>query len=162
MQLVDDILAILRQPEDRRLAGNIDRLVLLHTEITRTSVPGFLYRGIHYRHTQASKGKLELLSIHPSLYPEIEYHLANESATNVDLQVVRQVILSLVKDCTDAQDIRDALPNCLVQAVASPTLNALQRTRDPGWNMDPESRAYRQYLKYLPKMEFFAAARLMY
>lgn len=162
MKLVDDILVLLREPEIRRANADINRLVMSQMELTKTDLPGFLYRGIQYRHTGCPKGKIQFQSLEPALYPDMEYHLANQRSTAVDLQVVRQVILSLVQDCIDFQDVRDALPECLVRTVGSSELNRLDRTRDPGWNLDPNSRAYRQYLKYLPKMEFFAAARLMY
>lgn len=161
MDLVNKLTSYLRAPEDRRIKTNVDRLVSLNQEITRSPYMGFYYRGMAYRHSEAPPGQMPYPEISPELYNEADAHILSVQGVSDDIQAIRQSILALVRTCLDLQDIRDALPECLVQAVGS-ELTKLKRTRDPAWSLERDSRAYRQYLKILPKIEFFAASRLMY
>lgn len=161
MELVDALVAKLREPEDRGLKSSADRLVHLHREATNTDVMGCIYNGAVFRHSNAPPGKIIYPGLDRSLYHEADHHIARERKLTSDLQMIRQALLSLVRSCVDKQDLRDVLPECLVH-LASPELARIPRTRDAAWNLDPNGRPYRSYLKILPKIEFFAAARLMY
>lgn len=161
MSLVDKLTKYLRVPEDRRLKANVDRLVTMNQEITRTPYMGFYYCGLAYRHSEAPPGQMPYPELSPELYDEGDFHRQSVETVANDIQAIRQSILALVRTCLDLQDIRDALPECLVQAVGT-ELTRLKRTRPPAWSLEEGSRAHRQYLKILPKIEFFATARLMY
>jgi hypothetical protein len=159
--VVEALIATLREPEDRGLTASSDRLVRLHQEASKTDVLCFMYEGVSFRHSTAPKGKLAYPVLHKSLYHEADAHLAREKKLVNDLQAIRQAIHFLVRSCLDKQDLRDVLPECLVHLCGT-GLTQLPRNREAAWNLDPNSRPYRTYLKILPKIEFFAAARLMY
>ena len=161
MQLIWDILKVLRVPEDRRLASSVDHLVKLHIEVSGTEVPGFLYRGLPFRHTDAPAGRLAYKALHPTLYNEVEKHLASIKNLEDDLQAVGQALLAVVRPCETLQDLRDALPDCLSWAMAS-ELHDLPRTREEAWTLTEGTRQHRQYVKMKPRIEAFCAARLLY
>lgn len=160
MALIDDIITVLRQPEDRRLQASVDQLVARHMEVSGSQVPGFLYRGLPYRHSTAS-GRLAYAALDPSLYAKVEAHLASKRQVENDLQLMQQALVAVLRPCASEQDYRDAMPECLIHAVV-PDMAKLPRERPEAYTLEPGSRAERQYLKALPKIEYLTTARLLF
>ena len=155
--------AALRAPELRRLQAYVDRLVMMNQEACSTRAPGFLYRGLVYRHSSAKGAATGFPAVDPSLYDEIDEYLESQKAVEDDLQEIIQGLRPIHTSCLTLEDIRDALPECLVQLIGKDTgLSSLPRTRPEAWCLEPTGRGMRQYLKVLPKIEIYCAARLLY
>lgn len=161
MHIIDVLVALLKVPETRRLEKYIDRIVKLNQEADQTTNQGFLYRGLRYWHSSVPNGNIPMKALHDSLCHEIEDYLASELAVKNELQLVGQSLRALLQKCQSTQDVRDALPECLVQ-ILDRKISSLPRERPEAWTLEPGSRAERQYRKILPRIEFFTAARLLY
>lgn len=161
MEIVDTILANLRIPEARRSLAIKDNLIDQNREISLSSVPGFIYRGICYRHSSCPKGKLQYPELDKSLREKADAWLADTARVDLEFQIMKQVLMPLIAPCKTLEDIRNVLPECLVQMQAE-SFYSLPRTDKPAWTVEPGSRAYEQFFHHLPKIEFFAATRLIY
>lgn len=154
------IKTLLMSPEKRRLEKNVDRLVNLHMKETGTTTPGFIYAGRVFRRSDFLRGKLGFSSLATSLEHEAERHLEDERSIEEQMQQITQSLGPALRPCVTLQDIRDVLPDCIGALFSN--LERLTRTREPGWTLEPGSRAHRQFHKILPLIEAQAAARLLY
>lgn len=90
----------------------------------------------------------------------MEKWLKDRETVLTDRSLIRQILFLLIKTRYDKQEIRDALPECLVPLV--PGCSLLPRTREPGWTLQHKPMALRQFHDLTPKMEVYSAARLFY
>jgi len=158
------IETLLRQPEERRLQAYVDRLVKQNQEASYSLVPGFLYQGLAYRHSSALKGKLEFSGLHPSLYEAMDEFLVSKENVERDIQMINQGLRPLIKSCLTIQDLRDALPECIITLIGKSVdnMSELSRTREPAWPLEATGRGMNQYLRVLPLIETYCAARFLY
>ena len=75
-------------------------------------------------------------------------------------QFITQILFKLVQTCNSVQEMRDALPECLV--IFEPYMAKLTRTRKPAWTIEHVERDMKQYLKLMPKIESYCAMRYLY
>jgi hypothetical protein len=122
---------------------------------------GFFYKEVLYSdldpsiRSRGTKGNL-----HPSLIPQAEAHYQDEKTIAFDRIRVKQALALLLRDCRSLQDVRDALPKSLRDGYFP--IQALERTREEGFTVKDNPRAYRQYLKLRDKIEFYNASKLLY
>lgn len=160
--VVTDISNLLREAERRRLERNLDLLIEKHMEASNSSVMGFIHEGLCYRHNNAPKGKLNYQAIHPSVEPDMRLHVQQHNELEANLQEIRQALLPIVRLCLSDQDLRDALPDCIITMFKTGGATKLHRTRKPAWVLEEGSRAMEHYQRVLPNIEFYSAARLIY
>jgi hypothetical protein len=94
------------------------------------------------------------------LVPRINQLLHINKMINFDMQMVGQSLTKLISPCLNPQDVRDALPECVINLLtyyAWPT-----RTKPPAWPIQGNERDLRQYEKALVKIESYCAMRLIY
>lgn len=159
--LIDSLIVKLFEAEHRRLAKNELGLVMSHRELTGSEIDGFIYRGQFYTDLGqkiASKGTKT--GPHPSLVPKILAHLADKKEIAFDKQRIKQALVLTLDHCRSRQDVRDALPNVLGELI--PECKDIPRTRPEGFGIENHSRKSAQYEKLREKIEFYAAARLLY
>lgn len=162
MDLPSAIVSHLEKTENRRLQAYVDTLVNQNMKLTNDhSVMGFIYNGLPYRHSTAPSGKLAWKAPHMELVSKVEDMLDNISRTKTDMQLIKQVLANLCRPCVSQQDLRDVLPECLI-FVLDDAGQKLERTRAEAWTIQDNPRAMRQYQKILPKIHFYANARLIY
>lgn len=160
MSLIDGLF----KPEQRRLEGRIKAINAQNKELTNVNVDGFLFEGIFYRPATgtlnlAPKGESKKIP-HPSLWEEIRGYVSDLNDIHRDASLIKQVLQCLLSDCHSDQDIRDALPECLVGFCSG--LDRLKRTREPAYTIQANQTALAQYLKILPKMEVYSVSQLLY
>lgn len=165
--IITHIIATIFAPEDRRLAGWIDRMCKANKEAYRPELgpiagqlQGFIFNGVFYRPSDVTGPISGRKALHMSLWGEMETLEKDKKFVDTDKQFVQQTLYSLLDPCQTEQDIRDALPECLINTL--PTTSRLPRTREPAFTIEGNDRAMRQYLKILPKIEVYAAARMIY
>jgi hypothetical protein len=158
----DLIIALLREPEDRRLQRALDRIVSMNCQVTKNPVRGFLYQGLAYRHTDCGDPVNTFKSIDPSLYGEVEAWLQDRVTIANELKHIAQSMRPLWDNSQSLQDVRDALPESLVSCFPPQVFKDLDRTRPEGWNLEPLSRAERQFRTIVPKLDAYTVARLLY
>lgn len=159
LEPVQVIHQVLEEPEKRRMIAYLDRIISKQTELTHCQ-PGFIYKGLTYRHSSIPRGKIEYVGLHSLLYDQMDSFLQDQLATREEIKRISQILLPLIRPCRDLQDLRDALPECLVTSFTN--ISGLPRTRPVAWCLDPESRHWRQFHNALPIIETYAAARFLY
>lgn len=161
MEIIENIMAYLSAPELKRIQTMTDRLVELNQKTSGNPSMCVMHRGNLLRHTKAPKGRHIWPALDMMLYGEAEGFMAHVRSVEHELQIIKQCLVSLVRDLHTAQDIRDALPECLVHILEG-HIKTFPRTREAAWNLEPGTRIHRLYEKILPKLEYYTAARIVY
>lgn len=159
------LLVKLFEPENRRLNQMLISLNQQNKEIRKSTIDGFLYLGGYYipagiPATIAGRGQ-DKNTLHFSLYPEMDRYLTHKKNLDRDIAQIRQILVLLTQQANSPQEYRDALPECLVPL--DPEAAKLPRfMRHPTWLIQSNKRALIQYEHTLPRIEFYAATRLIY
>lgn len=158
--LIQHILKTLFAAEARRLQRNVDRIHLLNQEASKQQNDGFQFQGKFYRWSQAAAGGNKGGTLHLSLWPEIQAHVADEEQIEQDKAEIQQTLFKLIEPCTNLQHVRDGIPDCIAD-VLPPEFAGMERMGSPIGALN-HVRDIRQYNRVLPKIEFYATARLLY
>ena len=162
-QVLKHIESRLFAAEFRRLEAEKDRIVQRNKELNRDHPhDGMTYKGEFFAPSNLIQGggARKTRSLHQQLVSEMEAFLADRAQVTEDQRFIRQILGVILKPCNSDQDIRDALPNCLTDTMDS--LKGLRRTRDEAYTLEGNERLQRQYQQILPRIEFYATARLLY
>lgn len=159
-QWIDQIIKCLFEPDHRRIQAWIDKIAEKNSEIQGQDVHGYLYAGVHYRPSNVAGFITNKKPLHSSLAEDMENLLRAKRAVDVEKGKVSQTLFLLLEPCKSEQDIRDTLPECVVDCL--PNLKRLERTAEPAFTVADNSRATRQYKKILPKMEEYSVARMIF
>lgn len=147
-EIINSILTFLFQGETRRHQQCIDHIV------SRNSVRStFMHGGLTYRPSWIAAGS-QRVSLDENLWPDMDRFLLDKNAVDWDCKAFWQVLFSMVNPCLSLQEVRDTLPDFIVELV--PSLKALSRTDTEAFTIDDDPRVLRQYHKYRPKMELYA------
>lgn len=157
------IIKLLFDGEIRRLTKMLDEIVTSNDRI-RQSAPsaGFLFNGKFHKRSNASRAPLagERQTLDEQLWDQMAEYLRDTAAIMIDIQMVNQMAHRLVGPCQTMQDLRDALPDCLV--ALSDEIQALERTRPEAFTIAEDERGMRQFQKIKPLMEMYSGTRLLY
>lgn len=160
-KIIDHIVKRLFEPDTRRLKQWADLLCNRNQEVKGGTCNGFLYGGVFYRRSTIEGHIPDKRAIDPSLFPEMDAYLKDESIMRNDLGYIRQALFMLLEPCMCNQDFRDALPDCLLPDMPEP-LPSLNRQREMGFTISDNPRAVRQVEKVLPMIQIYATARLIF
>jgi hypothetical protein len=161
--IIDPLTAKLFAAEERRMGNLVSKLNTRNKHLSDTKVDGFIHRGLYYIPKDAVSirgAKQSKTALHLSLIGEMESFLKERKRVEDDRKLISQVLFLLLSPCTSLQDIRNALPECLVGCV--PDLVRLNRTDDAAYTIRDNPRALRQYETALLKIEIFVATQLLY
>ncbi len=165
-EIITTILEKIFQPEYRRLGNWIDQLCKQSREAYGDpDLIGFIYSGQVYKPVAAAEAKaanhmIKRRGLHPSLTENMEAYLQDLRVLTEDKAFISQSLFKVLDPCENNQDLRDALPNCVIDTL--PSLQGICRAREQAWTIVHDERALRQFNKILPRIEMYAAARLMY
>ena len=169
-QWIDAIIAALFTAEKRRLDRSILEITRRNNEIKGGNHPGFMHRGVKHIAAQNYPQYVANRSVHKML-PSVAFELMSEVSTftidkdkvDGDEAQIRQLLFKLLVNCNDLQDIRNSLPDCIVNILKEPKLRALKRTLvDPCYHIRSDYRAMKMYEKLLPKIEMYSVAQMLY
>lgn len=160
-KVIGHLLLKLLEADERRLQKRIDEIIHMNSEGNKDplAMNGFVYQELHYK----KEGQHYLAA-----YPNLQDHLHNEmldfiadkDRVDLDRQKIKQILFKLLTDCKDSQDVRDVLPECLLQFL--PGFVNKERTRDPAYNLKNDPRGYSQYKSVLVRIEMYSIANLLY
>lgn len=122
------------------------------------SPDGFLYEGVYYNNLRAtifSKGKRGNLM--PSMEPAMKQYLDDRKKIESDRAKVRQTLTLLILPCETKQDIRDVLPEILVENI--PDLAALPRIREEAFTLTTELHRT-QYNEFKDLISIYLVSRM--
>lgn len=159
-QVVDDLVEKLFEAERRRLKKIVSSIVKENNEIWGVPNDGFLFAGRFYTEKDISHRGASKISLHSALEKKMtEYHKDENEIAN-DGAMFQQNLFKAFEKSLNTQMLRDTLPDCISDFI--PELKAYQRINPIGYSLEPIGRDYRQFLKVVPKIEFYAATRLLY
>lgn len=158
--LVYSIIEKLFSAERRRLQKFRNDLLKENQEITGQKVDAFRYNGELYVPSDSPQGLKSSTTLDITLWPKMDEHLKDEKIIKDDAQQIRQVLFRLLYNAESDQQIRDALPDCIIDTAEG--FSSIPRYDNPEHIIMDDNRAIRQYRKILPKIEFYATARLIY
>lgn len=151
--------------ELRRLDKVLDSIITRNGETFAVyNSTGFLYLGEFYSSSRSSQqppsGHRLVLANH--LLDDMREYLEQAGKLLLEVHMVNQMVFRLVQGCKTYQDVRDALPECLIAMDKQGHLKSLQRTRKAAFTLDNDAMALRQYEKILPIIEYYAGTHLIF
>lgn len=161
-RLIQKFLEDLFVAEKRRLNKSITDLINQNNELKGEQGAGFLYMGEYYTATgfRVMGSGTKKLTLHDSLTDKMEWHIKSASRVADEERMIGQIIFKLLMPCNTLQEMRDTLPDFLAEMI--PALKPLPRQDEPGCSIKDDPRSWRQFQKLHERMEFYAAARLIY
>lgn len=161
-QWIDPILKELFGPDHRRLVAWIDRLCDKNSEIVGKDVHGFIYAGVFYRPSNVIGKITGRQVLHSSLHGDMRDFLQSAKMVEVEKTKLRQILFMLLEPCNNQLDIRDTLPECVVDCIPDLKKHFPDRTREPAFTITSNERAMKLFNKLLPKMEEYSVARMLF
>lgn len=158
-KFIDGVADRLFEPEARRLQACVNRLDASNAEILRERVYGFQWKGSLFLASGANSRPKRYPTLDFSLRKEGDRLLADQAAVQDDKQMVKQTMWMLLRGCESVQDVRDSLPESLVEL--SDQLKAMPRKQEVAFMLSDE-RQIRQVKAMMDKIDFYSATRLMY
>lgn len=160
-EVIRNVAIALFSAEERRLATAKEQFIKSNKECYPNKPhDGFTYKGEVFFPTGLMKGARTKVPLHFSLTDQVDDYLADMEKVWTDRHMISQLLVPILVPCESQQDIRDALPNCVVDTLAD--LKNIKRVREPAFTIVNNDRIYKQYIKALPKIEFYATTRLLY
>lgn len=167
MSKLENIQAIVKRLMEADLK-ELDRQISVingkNKNLSERKIDGFLYAGRYFQPTTGNlmiAGPKEAKSaLHARLHQEMEDWLQQEQEVLANQRMISQTISVLLNPCKTLQDMRDALPECVVNGV--PELAKLSRQNDAAYTIQNNPRALRQYEKILPQIEIYSVSKLLY
>lgn len=159
-ELTVSLIRQLFEPETRQFRRQVDRLIDDNDALVGQPTEGFNYLGTNYGR-DGRTGLMNAVSLDPALMSRMLHLGKFVKQVEHEKQLITQIVFKLITPCSSVQDMRDALPECLVCFVDKWKTH-LKRTREPAWTIAHNERDMRQYLQILPKIETYSAMRFLY
>jgi len=164
-QLIKQFLEDLFVAEKRRLDKSLADLIRANNEVRVVQSSSFMYEGEVYTSTAftvvaGAGGAGTRPILHETLEAKMEWHLKSAKRVSEEEQLIGQIIFKLLSPCEELQTMRDTLPDCLAEMI--PALRSLPRQGEVGCSISNDTRATKQFNDMLERIEFYAAARLIY
>lgn len=163
MPLIVKILDSLFAPDNRRMQKWRDKLILMNNEAIewKTDPNCFQHRGVRYMHstlpTPPNITKIGIPVLHRDLLPEIEKFIDEREQLSNDWRRIEQFLVVLFRPLNTAQDMRDAIPDCLARHAS---LN-LERQFPQELVWKPTGPQMKEYEKLLPTIKMYDGASLL-
>lgn len=160
---IDQLIIDLFKPESRRLEMEIERLDKSNREMKQLERWGFMHAGTVYvpKSSPYRQQGTSYPTLHFALCKQANAFIKDVQTVEYDKQMIKQICHLLVHNCENRQDVRDALPEPLVE-LASGWFSGYSRTREEAYTIRHDERAMRQYTQLLDKIDFYLATRMIY
>lgn len=162
-QFVEGTTRRLFEAEHRRLDKCVERLDRQNREVKGYNVEGFLFQGKLYMPKSARMANAK--GVHRQSLSFTLHEQGNEMLTDFntiahDKKIIEQFLYKTLYNCMDWQEIRDTIPECLVEFW--PELSKIPRIYEKGWLAPKDERYRREAEKIIPKIQFYSVTHLMY
>lgn len=160
--MVDALVHKLFEAEHRRLDKIIQELVETNSRLKGSTCYGFMYQGIRYI-PQVHMNKLGMLkglpNLHFTLGSQVMVFISDANKIKNDFTRIKQLLVYLVRNAHSVQDLRDALPECIV---ALTNFKSLNRTVADPIDLIDDPHQRETYNKLLPIIEMYSVTCLLY
>lgn len=163
---LDLIIDVLCEPDTRRFKKIVDELNKQNSAIKGQNFFGFIHLGVRfidsrYTHQAKALSKVQVPTLSLQLNQEAKEFRQDYAKVDADMDKIRQALMPLLVNCLSLQDIRDSLPECIVQLI--PRLSCLPRVMaDNTVHIRSNKYALKAYEKALPLMQAYSVAALIY
>lgn len=153
---INGIVALLFRADRININSWLQQIVVKNQKLGASNENGFRFAGRTF-----STGPC---SLRP---PPLDISLSDEMTQLVEAQrkidenaaFVRQMIFNVIDPCLNYQDLRDALPDCIVQMVDG--LSDLPREREVAYTLKDRPMIHRQFARIYPIIQAASASRLL-
>lgn len=162
-RIIDHILDNLFEPDARRLKLLITELIQKNNEMTGIQADGLMYQGTwHPNPETGSTPKSPRILAHEGIIPDMEVYARQELALYNERMRLKQGLHQVLKNCENTQDIRDALPESLMNLPYLTEVSRLPRTRPEGYTLAHSERGQRQFGEIIDRLKYYSVAGLFY
>lgn len=159
-EIMKGIIESLFEHEERRLKARELQLVRENHHLGGSS-DGFRHRGKLFTNLDPRLvSRARFTGPSPSLVQAVDLYFEDRNLINYDKIRINQALALVLQNVHSAQDIRDALPECLVDLL--PLGKDCSRTRSEAFTLADKPRSYNQYMQLREKIEFYLASKMLY
>jgi len=157
---VESLLSLLTQYEKKRIRENVDKLIDANQALTGNNL-GFYYAGERFYDSRAPYlAGNSFPDIHPSLERQAEILFEDKQKLEQDSHKIKQSLTVVFRKCRSQQDVRDVLPDTVVNALS--LFRGMKRTRPEGFILEDGSYLKKQYERAMQIAEYYIINRLIY
>lgn len=159
LKFINDIISEVTVSETNRIDELRKKCVEEHVKLTNTD--GFYMGGKIFTNVQnAPFSILQKTVCHQSVRKDAENYLKQLKELHEDQSRIRQGLTILLSKVSSRQDMRDALPDVLLQFVKNPEITSLPRTREAAYTVTSKLHLS-QLEKTLDRVYFYMGSRLI-
>lgn len=162
--IIDKIISKLFENDKETLQNQVNELTQSNNIKKNSTYMGFRHMGktfLSQIHVNRTKGRQSIL-------PSLAFELATEGTKIVqqtnnlerDEKEIRQILFKLLDHCICKQNIRDSLPEPVVQLF--PDIACMPRIAPVAHYMDKDKLTVNEFNRLLPKIEAYAISKLFY
>lgn len=164
-ELVAALIAKLFAPEDHQHQKQVNQVIDANDALVGRLTDGFVYLDTNYSRdgqpVVLSGPAYNVVSLSAQLMPRMNRLVQLRKSIEIDRKLISQLLFRLIAPCgLNLQDIRDALPECLVGYESY--LANKKRIQPEAWTLKDNPRDLQQYLHILSKIETYYAMRFLY
>lgn len=162
--LIQGIIAQLFVAEERRIKSDLHDIIVENNKLRGCLSNRIMHEGNSYVSDKLSPAQVNTKTgtppTHDDIVPKMEAYVRDVEKLALDKRQIAMVIYRLTDKCESLQELRNALPECMVPMIRA--LAEFQRTAEPGDNLKDDPRIHKQIMEIMPTIKFYSAARLMY
>lgn len=159
-KFLESVVTTLFEPEERRLNSLVAALDKANRELKGHTTKGFIHAGEAFIPAGEKQARVGLPSLSFSLSNKAAEFMGDRQTIVDDRKLVLQVLWLAAKDCGSIEDVRNALPETIVNL--SNDLKAIPRSNEDGYTLKGNKRLYTQYLSMRDKIDVYWACRMIY
>jgi hypothetical protein len=159
-EVISEIMTELFKPEDARHEREVQTLLEENKEIIENTSVTSQLAWMDRRRVGAMILNDQVLS--PTLASKFEQVTQLRRNIELDKHQVGQFMQNLLHKCKTWQEIRNSLPDCLVQMSYQLKYHDIVRTQEPEDNMKNDPKALYRYEKFMIKINTYCAMRFLY
>ncbi len=162
LELIGELVKALFEAEERRIDKAIEDLDRSNREVKGHQKHGFMFQGRVFvaKNAPYQRSDAGTVSLAFELHKKGNFLVKDIRTVDDDKKMIEQITYLLIQDCGSIQDLRDALPESMVNL--SDELMKYPRLNQEGYTLSGNERAVRQFNKLKDKIDFYTATRLIY
>lgn len=159
-EVIEQIISSIGKADAEMIESKIDDLIKQNAEITQNR-DGFLYGGTFFSNLPPKETRnIVKYRLDESLFDQGDELVKMCREFSNDTTRLKQGLNVLLRDCTNHQDIRDALPNAVRSVV--PELASLERTRPVAYTLQDKPLMLDQWPQTEDLLIYYLSSRMLY
>lgn len=163
--VVWSLVKALISADSKLVHGEIDELINQNNLILNAQHRGFCYNGLYYKSSigDSPVAILQDMGYDPVLSKQLVSRVDKLADRWRQIETDRELLTRLFRDltapCRSIQDLRDALPECVIQF--DPALQGMPRTREEAYTVRCDAALRLRYGMALERIHTYAAMHLL-